>query len=355
MSCFGGRISQDLYQNCCNSNNLCEFDGDLSKVCTEPIYVQKVFDAVLFHLQGMKTVQNMSFAPAVPRGHRVKRVVDIRCKKSFNPCNVDDPDNLNLDVNTSISGAQFLQNASGDYLQTVGADGTFSEKILYAETSECDSQCKGTPIFGTQNIAITGNVIVELDLLLCDSCNNDSIFTVYANVNIADSCQPLVLTNFFEICMPSAIDTAFLPRFTEVTNSQAEARLATNNCGRDLSVDCNGHITGNLIIAICVTCEKKVVVPVQICVLSNGYVNAPVQQNTICSSFPSLFPNATRPQDTIDNCGIDCDDHHDDCDPCSGGGFIGTCGGCHDDDDRCNDSCYNDSCDCKPRRPQPRR
>ncbi|MFR2966388.1 MAG: hypothetical protein ACLTK0_08365 [Anaerovoracaceae bacterium] len=61
----------------------------------------------------------------------------------------------------------------------------------------------------------------------------------------------------FEICMPSALDTAFLPRFTEFCNSACEARLATNNCGRDLTVDNNGCVSGNLIIAICVTCEKK--------------------------------------------------------------------------------------------------
>ena len=333
MNCYGGRSSHDLYQNCCNSNTLCEFNGDMSCVESQPIYVQKVFDAVLFNMQGMKTVQNTSFTPAVPHGHRVKRVVDIRCRKSFNPCNIDDPTNLKLDVNTSISGATFLKNSAGDYLQVVGADGTFSEKILYAETSDCDDQCKGTPIFGTQNIAISGNVIIELDLLLCDSCNNDSIFTVCADVNIAEGCQPLVLTNFFEICMPSTIDTAFLPRFTEFCNSACEARLATNNCGRDLSIDCNGCITGNLIIAICVTCEKKIIVPVQLCVLSTGYVNPAVQHNTICSSFPSLFPNRVEVSDSnacvtdeTDDCG--CDSYIDSCD--------------------CSNSC-------RPQRPQPRR
>ena len=77
MSCFGGRVSPDLWQNCCNSNVLCEFNGDLSSVVTEPIYVQKVYDAVLFNLQGMKTVQNQSFYPCIPHGHRVKRVIDI--------------------------------------------------------------------------------------------------------------------------------------------------------------------------------------------------------------------------------------------------------------------------------------
>ena len=54
MSCFGGRVSQDLYQNCCNANTICEFNGDIDSLKSEPIYVQKVFDAVLFNLQGMK-------------------------------------------------------------------------------------------------------------------------------------------------------------------------------------------------------------------------------------------------------------------------------------------------------------
>ena len=193
----------------------------------------------------------------------------------------------------------------------------------------------GTPIFGTQNIAITGNVIIELDLLLCDSCNNDVIFTVCTNVNIAEESQPLVLTNFFEICMPSAIDTAFLPRFTEFCNSACEARLATNNCGRDLTVDSNGCVCGNLIIAICVTCEKKIVVPVQLCVLSTGYAQAAVQQNAICTTFPPLFPNQIRPEDTEENCG--------------------GVGGDQDDCCSCEERPPRDECGCRPQRPQPRR
>ena len=244
MSCFGGRVSQDLYQNCCNANVLCEFNGDLSSVVTEPIYVQKVYDAVLFNLQGMKTVQNQCFTPRIPQGHRVKRVIDIRCRRSFNPDNVEDPSNLKLDVDTTISGATFLRNGAGDEITVVGADGNFSEKLLFADTSSCDDKCMGTPVFGTQNISITGNVIIEIDLLLCDSCNNESVFTICTDVNIADKDHPLVLTNFFEICMPSAIDTAFLPRFTEFCNSACEARLATNNYGRDLCIGPDGNVTG---------------------------------------------------------------------------------------------------------------
>ena len=343
MSCFGGRVSQDLYQNCCNASVLCEFNGDLSSVVTEPIYVQKVYDAVLFNLQGMKTVQNQCFTPRIPQGHRVKRVIDIRCRRSFNPDNVEDPSNLKLDVDTTISGATFLRNGAGDEITVVGADGNFSEKLLFADTSSCDDKCMGTPVFGTQNISITGNVIIEIDLLLCDSCNNESVFTICTDVNIADKDHPLVLTNFFEICMPSAIDTAFLPRFTEFCNSACEARLATNNYGRDLCIGPDGNVTGNLIIAICVTCEKKIVVPVQICVLSTGFAQAAVQQNAICTTFPTLFPNQIKPCDTIENCGEICED--EDSDVC----------GCDDRCDPCNtcDPCEGSSQ--RGRRPQPRR
>lgn len=353
MSCFCGRGSQDLFQNCCNSNTLCQFDGDISSLKPEPIYVQKVYDAVAFHLQGMKSVSGQSFSPCIPCGHRIRRVVDIRCRKKFNPDNVDDPTNLKLDVHTSISGATFLKNSAGETLTAVGADGNFSEKLLFADTSSCDDQCMGTPVFGTQNICITGNVIIELDLLLCDSCNNESVFTICTEVCVAEKQQPLVLTNFFEICMPSAIDTAFLPRFTEFCSSACESRLATNNHGRDLCIDPDGTVTANLIIAICVTCEKKIVVPVQLCVLSTGFVQAPIQQNAICQTFPGLFPNQIRPCDTREQCGEQEEEAESDnacrrdcCDPCS--------------ECECRDSC-EDSCDaCRNRagrsgRPQPRR
>lgn len=316
MSCSGGRVSPDLYQNCCNANLLCHFDGDLSSVNSEPVYVQKVFDAVAFHLQGMKSVSGQEFSPAIPCGHRVKRVVDIRCRRSFNPDNVDDSNNLKLDVNTTISGATFLRNQAGEILSVVGADGTFSEKMLYADTSSCDDVCRGTPIFGTQNISITGNVIVELDLLLCDSCNNEVIYTVCADVRVAERQQPLILTNFFEICMPSAFDGAFFPRFTEFCNAACESRLATNNHGRDLCIDSDGRISANLIIAICVTCEKKIIVPVQLCVLSTGYAQAPLQQNAICQTFPSLFPDQIRPCDTEINCTVNEEEVEEDFDTC---------------------------------------
>ena len=112
-------------------------------------------------------------------------------------------------------------------------------------------------MFGTQNIAITGDVQVILDLLLCDRYDHEVVFTVSANVNVAQESSPLFLTNFFELCMPSTHNSAFLPRFAEFCNPLCETRLATNNMGRDLTLCPDGTIKANLIVALCITCEKQ--------------------------------------------------------------------------------------------------
>ena len=115
MSCFGNRPAPDLYENCCNAGNLCKFSGKLEDVVSTPIYVQSVYDAVLFNLQGMKTVQGQMFSPNIPCGSTISRVVDIRCKRFFNPCNVDDPRNLNLDVNTDVYKRQVIPYSSASF------------------------------------------------------------------------------------------------------------------------------------------------------------------------------------------------------------------------------------------------
>jgi len=278
---------------CCRANELCSFSGNLEDVTATPIYVQSVYDAVRFHLQGMKTVQNLRFTPAIPCGCTISRIIDIRCKKVFDPCNAGDCDNLTLDMETGISGACFVNNCNG-IVETIGPDGVPSEKLLFADTSDCDDTGCGTPIFGTQNAKLWGNIIVYLDLAVCDSCGRESCITVCAEVNIAKANCPLVLTNFFELCMPSTSNSAFLPRLTELANVGFSARLATNNCARDICIDGNGEITANLIITLCVTCEKKITVPVQLCVLSTGFAEAPLQENMSgVMTCPGLFPERT--------------------------------------------------------------
>lgn len=286
-----GPVNLALPDQCCTATTGCDWDGTLRRVRTEPIYTQKVYDAKLFNLQALRTVTNFPFTPALGRGARIKRVLAIRCRKFFNPQNVNDPANLIARPDTKISGAEFVEDGCGKPITVIGADGKPSQRILYADTTDCDARGRGTPIFGTQTIEITGNVIVEIDVIFTDHCDKECKATLSANIPIADPKSPLLLTNFFELCLPSVFEGAFLPRFTEFCNISCEARLATNNIARDLIVNpATGAVRANLIIALCVTCEKKIIVPVQLCVLSTGFPVLAADVAPICTTFPSLFP-----------------------------------------------------------------
>ena len=281
-----------IADRCCIGQSGCDWDGTLRNVVTEPIYVQKVYDAVLFNLQGLKTAPDTCFEPPLGCGTNIIRIAAIRCRKFFNPDNIKDDCNLKINPKTTLSGGQFVKKEDGCDYKVIGPDGTLSQKLVYADTSFCDDEEMGTPIFGTQNIEVSGCVEVEMDLVVspCDS-SRESIITLSAVVEIAPECSPLVLTNFFEICVPSVYDTAFLPRFTEFCNLDCIVRLATNSIQRDFEIDPRtGVLSVNLIISLCISCEKKIVVPVQLCVLSTGFVQLSPEQASICPTFPRLFP-----------------------------------------------------------------
>lgn len=276
---------------CCDANTGCEWDGTLRNVVTEPIYVQKVYDATLVNLQALSTLNNVRFTPNLPEGARILRILDIRCKKFFNPSNIDDPRNFKINPETILSGGDFVKKANGDFVEVVGPDGFTSQKLIYADTSDCDENGRGTPVFGTQRVRLSGNVVVQLDLLILNSRDRRVTFTVTANVPIATIESPIILTNFFELCIPSVQDSAFFPRFAEFCNVNCETRLGTNSVSRDIDI-CpeTGQIRVDLIIALCITCEKKIIVPVQLCVLSTGFPELSPEVSPICSSFPTLFP-----------------------------------------------------------------
>ncbi|QQY80393.1 hypothetical protein EDD65_10232 [Keratinibaculum paraultunense] len=280
-------ISLGVTDRCCVGNAGCEWDGTLRNVKVEPIFVQKVFDATLVNLQALSTVNNVRFTPKLGRNARIIKISNIRCKKFFNPENINDPRNLLVEPETMLSGGRFVKDGKGSPIEVVGPNGFRSEKIIFADTSECDKEGKGTPVFGTQKVRISGNVIVEIDAIIQTSGSRRRTITLTANVPIS----PVELTNFFELCIPSIYNSAFFPRFAEFCNILCETRLATNSISRDININPEtGEISIDLIIAICISCEKKIIVPVQICVLSTGYPELSPEISPICTTFPSLFP-----------------------------------------------------------------
>lgn len=272
---------------CCRGETGCEWDGTLRRVRTEPIFTQKVYDATLVNLQALSTVNNVRFRPDLGRSARIIRILDIKCRRFFNPDNINDPRNLVVEPDTILSGGQFVKDGKGDPVKVVGPDGLKSEKIIFADTSECDEERKGTPVFGTQKVKIRGNVLVEIDAVVQTANGRRRTVTLTANVPIT----PVELTNFFELCIPSVFDSAFFPRFAEFCSVSCETRLATNSVTRDIII-CpeRGEVRIDLIIAICITCEKKIIVPVQLCVLSTGFPQLSPEVSPICNTFPTLFP-----------------------------------------------------------------
>ncbi len=118
--CHHHHHHSDCYQPCDNESLLpigdksctgttgCDWDGTLRKVVTKPICFQKVYDAALFNLQALSTVNNVTFTPALPKGSVVENILDIKCRKFFNPSNIDDNRNFLMDPETMLSGGEFL-------------------------------------------------------------------------------------------------------------------------------------------------------------------------------------------------------------------------------------------------------
>ncbi len=286
--------SNMIIDRCCTGQSGCVWSGNLDDVVLEPVYVQKIFDAALFNLQGISFAHELAFSPRLPAGSIVVGINFINITKFFDPLNCNSPDNFRIKPETVLQGAQFVQ-CDGQDERVVGPDGKCSEKIIYIDTSCCDSLGRGTPIFGSQNITIQGLVRVDMEVRFIDdnsssTCPLTQVLTAFFPIKAPGNGGDLVLTNFFELCVPSVFDGAFFPRFAEICNALFTGRLMTNNLARDVFVSENGTVRANIIISVCVSCEKKILVPVQLCVLSTGFTQLSPDTGSVCPTFPTLFP-----------------------------------------------------------------
>lgn len=274
---------------CCISDTGCSFNKCLDDILAECIFVDKVYDGVTFNLQGLQAGNRVPFGrlptSKIGSGTRITKIKSIRAKKFFNPDNINDSRNLVVTPITTLSGAQFVTDCKGNPVTVPGPAGLL-QYLIYADTSGCDSMRRGTPIFGSQEIHIAGCILVEMDVEFVDNEGKTHSTTLRARMPVNQT-----VTNFFELCMPSVFDSTFLPQFTEFCNIAFSPRLSTRNISRDISLNTTtGEVFANLIVALCITCEKKIKVPVQLCVLSTGFCEQLVSPREICPTFPPLFP-----------------------------------------------------------------
>lgn len=278
-----------ITESCCIANTGCIFNGRLDEVVGECIFVDKVYDSAVFNLQGLQAGNKVPFG-SLPTSRcgpksRITRVRSIRAKKYFNPDNINDSRNLTIVPTTTLSGAQFVTDEKGKPVVVPGPAGIL-QYLIYADTTDCDKITRGTPVFGSQEIHICGSILVEMDVDYLDNDGRTQRITLRGRMPVNQ-----IVTNFFELCVPSVYDSAFLPQFVEFCNVAFTPRLSTQNLARDITLNpTTGEVTANLIVALCITCEKKIKVPVQLCVLSTGFCEHKVSPREICSEYPSLFP-----------------------------------------------------------------
>lgn len=280
---------RSIDEPCCIANTGCIFDGCLDDVVGECIFVDKVYDAAVFKLQGLQAGNRVPFGslPASKCGpkSRITRVRNIRARKYFNPSNINDSRNLSITPTTTLSGAQFVTDEKGNPVVVPGPAGLL-QYLIYADTTECDKITRGTPVFGSQEIHVSGNILVEMDVDYIDNSGRTQRTTLRGRMPVNQ-----IVTNFFELCVPSVYSSSFLPQFVEFCNIAFTPRLATQNIARDIVFNSsNGEVFVNLIVALCITCEKKIKVPVQLCVLSTGFCEQQVSPREICPEYPPLFP-----------------------------------------------------------------
>ena len=288
--------SNTIPNGCCNATTGCnDWDGTLRKVIAEPIYVQKVYDAALFNLQHLINGMGVTLTPtpAIPTGARITEVGEIRCRKYFNPSGATPENNLTINPTTELSGAQFVrETVGGDPVTVVGPDGRESQKLIYVDTDRCDDKGYGTSIYGTQIISVSGSLEIEIDVKIREACGRRCNTTLKGLVDVSPAGTPaVIMNNFFELCVPSTSSGAFFPRFAELCNISCQTRVATGQIDRDFTIEPKGTVTANIVTALCLTCEKKIIVPVQLCVLSTGFPELSPETSSVCNSYPSLFPN----------------------------------------------------------------
>ncbi|MCK9268670.1 MAG: hypothetical protein M0P14_08160 [Alkaliphilus sp.] len=276
-------------RSCCISDTGCSFNGCLDGVVGECIFVDKVYDGVTFNLQGLQIGNRISFGRLPTRcgsGAKITKVRGIKAKKFFNPDNINDSRNLIVTPITTLSGAQFVTDCKGSPVTVPGPAGLL-QYLIYADTSECDGKSRGTPVFGSQEVHITGSISVEMDIdYTTDNDCKTHRATLRARMPVNQT-----LTNFFELCMPSVFDSTFLPQFTEFCNIAFFPRLRPQQIANNIKINpTTGEVTADLAVALCITCEKKIKVPVQLCVLSTGFCEQQVSAREVCPAFPSLFP-----------------------------------------------------------------
>ncbi|SHJ89673.1 hypothetical protein [Tepidibacter formicigenes] len=259
----------------------CNTSDCIDKIKTECIAVNKVFDSTIFKTQKDFEVCDQKFDIIVDKCLKPGDCLKIEKEK----CKIE---KFKITKVTTIINGETL---SSTPIKQPGGIIDIDISDLDLDNKDCNK--KGTEANITQKIKVNFEVKVTLKGKVL---NSDSHFK--ARAKIKGSITFPVAVNLF---IPS-LDSAAKPFLSELCNASCKftpCKLIVNN-------SCNLILDG--VLTFCFICEKKVKVPVQICVLTTGLCQPKTENQIICDcyDFPKLFPKEIVNQFKSD-CDLDFD------------------------------------------------
>lgn len=270
-------ITHDNRKNCCTANTGCitpaEYDPEV--ITNECIFVEKVYDAVILRDEVDRVIDMLEINNFPIPGRDIQKFLDVRIT-----CNSTGL--IVTDRVLSING----QTTPCDPTFVPGPGGMRQINLACIDTSECDARGKGTPIVVDQRIRVTGEVEIKIKGTVLTTSGDKKKFSVSKIITDA-TFDPISLRKFARLCIPSTA-AATKPSMAVFCGVLCDLILPFGLDSLEV-IDNTLMITGPILV-FCITCEKKVKVPVQLCVLSTGFCEFE-DQGGLCVEFPKLFPD----------------------------------------------------------------
>lgn len=267
---------------CCSASTSCKTPMvyDPEKIISECIFVEKVYDSRIIRKE-IDTVVTSTFNPGFSlTGAVAFDNVTISCSS------------VGISVLPTIVTINGITPPIGP--TPTGPGGVDQIDLSFIDTSECDALGKGTPIIIEQELDVSGTVAIRISGNVLFADGTIRTFNTVLNVLLT----PQTITGFAQLCIPST-SAALKPSLAEFCAALCDFILPAGPNSLTILNPTTIQVVGAL--AICITCEKKVKVPVQLCVLSTGFCKPP-EQGGICVEFPKLFPDQVNTPIIDDDC-----------------------------------------------------
>lgn len=269
-----GTTLQQNQESCCTPDPGCVAPEtyNTEDISAECVFIDKVYDSVVLKEEINQVVNDVDLGNTITPGSTVDSVV-VTCSTKPNGTSAGATVSI---MTNSINGITPPSPTPTD------PSGIERIPLDFIDTSECDDLGAGTPIFLDETLTVSGQVLVTFTITFIDPDGESSTVVRTAVIDI----DAIERDKFANLCMPSS-SAVLKPSLVEFCGAMCDFVLPRGT--NSITVDSTGNISVDGVLVLCITTEKKVIVPVQMCVLTTGSCSQ-IEGSGMCSQYPSLFP-----------------------------------------------------------------